>query len=442
MNKTVHDSFVPKGSINETEIDIQSRIWLHFYRNEIFHLKSLSIKKKLVNKACQILNLSRLGLSNVIRQKCELYSDSKKKEYYVSAVGFDRKRIRGAALHFLLKITKTTLSEIQPFLSHLGSGRLGRGIIRNPQFPPIEPLRTRLLATMLSDGHLTARGQLQYFESDPERIATVIEQVNQLGDVDYQIKPLRTKLMRINFPQIIGRLLRTWGMPTGDKTLQQIHLPNYLLQGPPFLKRAYFSEMIPEDGCFSIKKDGRQGVFEWSRSLVLYDPNKARRYGFNQKLTEKHLEFIRKFGQKRLRFGTRSVIELNWTKLKQLESSRELKISVIAQDLMSIIKMNPHTLLEDEIQIAQSLGIQLIEYFSKISLFEKTGRVSAVWSASTSGMENTIRLGLLAPPNCGRKSYAFTEWLLRQPKEHIQNAIGEMYLEAYGTNHKEKIRQP
>ena len=434
MNNNILDSLLSHSTSQHGNYNKETHSWLFFYGKEIFHFESLIPKKKLVNEACKILKTSRLGLSNIIRKVCKHYSESTEKRNYVSDIGFDRTTIRGNALEFLLKITKTRLSEIQPNISYIGSGRLGRGIIRNPQFPQIEPLRTKLLATMLNDGHLTERSQLGYFESDPERISTVLELVNLLGDVDYHIKPLWGKLIRINFPQILGRLLRTWGMPAGDKSLQQFHLPHYLLQGPKYVKCAYFSEMIPEDGCFCRKNPDSRGVFEWSRSLVLYDYHKARRYGFKQKLSKKHLDFIRKFGQKRLRFGSRSVIELNCTKLKQLESSRDLNISLIARNLLSIIKTNPHTLIEDEILLAQSLGIQLAKYFSKISLFEKTGRVSAVWSVSTSNREDTIRLGLLAPPNCDRKSKSFTEWLLRQPKEHIQNAIGEIYLETYGSN--------
>ncbi len=116
--------------------------------------------------------------------------------------------------------------------------------------------------------------------------------------------------------------------------------------------------------------------------------------------------------------------------LSTLECEVDWQESLVSEELKNIIISNSQPLLEDEIKVAGSLGIQLIKFVSKICLYEKTECVSVIWTASTSTRKDTIRFGLFAPPNCDRKSNTFTRWLLKQQKEVIQLAIGELISES------------
>jgi hypothetical protein len=215
-------------------------------------------------------------------------------------------------------------------------------------------------------------------------------------------------------------------MPVGDKAIQEVHIPNYILQGAFKIKTAYFSEMIPEDGCFSEKASNNRGVFEWSRNRVLFDKRKMSKYGLNQLITQEEVELIRVNGKKRVRFSNTFVTELSWKALEDLSRTNDCKVSRTARTLIRVIWDNPNSLIEDEIALAQSLGIRLTRNITKINLFEKTERVSVQWTVSTSRNKDTIRLGFIAPPNCLRKSTKFTNWLKRQPAERIQVSIRDI----------------
>jgi hypothetical protein len=258
----------------------------------------------------------------------------------------------------------------------------------------------------------------------------VRELIRTVGEVKYHLFPKSEKTMYIIFPVIIGRLLEQWGMPIGDKALQEVRIPSYIMMGPTHLKRIYFSEMIPEDGSFS-KKPRNEGLFEWSRSVVLFDFVKGEKYGFVQKLSFNEIEFIRKHGKETTLFGSESVIRLKWNYLKELVASNDIEIAATAGKIIQIVYENPPSILEDEIILAESLGINLSQWISKINFFQRTKRVSVQWSISTSNRKNTIRFGILAPPNSEEKNTAFESWLNNLPKKIVKDVITEIQKEGY-----------
>ena len=55
-------------------------------------------------------------------------------------------------------------------------------------------------------------------------------------------------------------------------------------------------------------------------------------------------------------------------------------------------------------------------YLQKVSLSEKTGRISSSWTISTSSQTDVARWGLFVPPNDKRKKTHLALWMKRHPE--------------------------
>lgn len=89
-----------------------------------------------------------------------------------------------------------------------------------------------------------------------------------------------------------------------------------------------------------------------------------------------------------------------------------------AKELQIIIFTNPPKLLEDEINLCKSLGIEITHRPVVINLFD-SGRVSVTWHATTASITDSIKWALQALPNDRRKrievekflTHTVTSWL-------------------------------
>ncbi|MFX1564927.1 MAG: hypothetical protein ACFFCH_02935 [Promethearchaeota archaeon] len=388
--------------------------WINFCADENFYFHSAKAKRMVIAEACQHLGIDgHVRLSRIISQ----ISDHPGKLSYnkpLSDLQYSRLHLKGETLHFLLDVTGQRLQDIRHNIFYVGRGNFEKGRIVSPTFQSFEVIRVRLFASMICDGHLDKNRLLSYCEKNDVRREIVLRHLGRFGSIDYR-RVEHNYNFYLYFPAIIGRFMEKWEFPIGDKALQDVSLPDYIMNGSLEVKRAYFQELIPEDGNFYIT-DGNRGRFQWNRTVVLSAGKKTEKYDFKSKISHEEIEFIKRHGQqKNLTFSQpdfpTSVIKSRWGALEQLANSKDSKITRLAKRLKSTIKKNPSTLLEDELRLCESLGVTINHYPVFITYFPQSERVSVSWQAQTASKEDAVLLGLLAPPNDVEKNIALKIWM-------------------------------
>ncbi|MHA2405958.1 MAG: hypothetical protein ACXACH_04320 [Candidatus Hermodarchaeia archaeon] len=391
---------------------MSSDSWLNIFAHEMFYFRSLHFKKLLIDMARQHLQMrSDRELGRLIGRITE-FKHRIPKVCAITDLLRNHPRMQGETIHFLLDATNQDLNEIREQISHVGKGSRKRGRVLNPKFPKIEPLRTQLLASMICDGHLNERRCLHYTEKNSDRLKIVKQFLTKLGDVEFSELVHSRGCTRINLPAIIGRLLEYWGMPVGDRTISNNGLPHTILKAENEIKRIYLQELIPEEGSFIT----RDSCFRWSRTIVLKAGVKAKKYSFKSKLSRKDVKLISTLGKAtQISFGTdevRKVIRLIWGDLKRLASSERKSLANDANELRKIVLANPPKLLEDEVELCNSLGIEIRYNPIVINVF-CTGRVSVTWQATTASIADGINWALQALPHDKRKRIEVKRFLAR-----------------------------
>jgi len=99
-----------------------------------------------------------------------------------------------------------------------------------------------------------------------------------------------------------------------------------------------------------------------------------------------------------------------------LKIDDELK-SDLVKSIESVISTNRCTLIDDEAGLAEKLGVRMRVYPECTTLYEKTGRVSIKWVATTQGIRNAIKLFMIAPPNDIRKNKIVQDWIATRARK-------------------------
>lgn len=392
--------------------------WLNLYHHEHFYFSEQQDKDKLIDTAHKHITLHNdQALSRLIGQITD-YSEKVYTTDTISDLRKNRIMMEGETLHFILDAIGVNEHNIRPLLSHIGTGNYGSGRLLNPKFPPIEPLRTQLYATMISDGHLTKDRHIDYVEKREGRLTQVRFLLSQFGDLEYKEYTTPSGVKRLSIPAVVGRVLEQWGFPIGDKTILNPELPSYIKFGSKDIKCKYLQEMIPEDGTFVVSKHSKTAKFIVSRSTALHAGLKAEEYGFKQLISEEDKNFLRKFGKLKICFrGTDhqfECYELPWSRLVEFTKSIDSRISKTARHVKFQIEQNPCKLLDGEIQLCRDLGINMRKSTLLIRYYPGSGRVTSEWRAETQKNKDALLWANIALPNDIQKRKKVIEWLETQ----------------------------
>ncbi len=399
--------------------------WLNTYKDELLYLKT-HIKEELIATAQRHLNVNKQQLGQLLDQLTE---HSRERTYKSRAIPYElyptkySQYLYGDTLHLLTDTTNTTFHTIKPHITRIG--RIANlehgGGVQNPKFPEgerIADLRARLIAIALSDCHINRNTHvLTYHEKNTDRIEYVRKLFRTLGDTDYKTEELTNQRKRLTITAIVGRLLEQWGVPRGDKHLNpNFRLPQTLRYGTPEAKRAYLAEVIPEDGFF-VERNG-QMKFGIKRAHVLDAGPKTDLYNFQSKIPPQYKIFIQHYGEKQFQTvrndQPRKRVVLTKRHLKKLKTEAgTTRDQQLAKELILIIRNNPCNLIEDEIDLIQSLEIKMRQIFKEIRIYE-TGRVSTIWEIYTENEDDTKRWATLALPSSGNKRETVNAWLTQQ----------------------------
>ena len=304
-------------------------------------------------------------------------------------------RILGEVLRFQMDATGLPTSYLEGRIGKI-AGANGQGGIRNPHFLSGRQsgiLRARLMATANSDFHIRTDGRAEYYEERMDRIDIFKRSLLMLGEM--RLTATRRKGgYRVNIPLPVGRCLRFWGIPGGDKTLLNYGLPSLMIEADLEDVRAYAEDLIPQDGCFESSNG-----FIWTRYVGIEPGTKGVVYGLQEVLTSNELNLL-------VACGTDDDYDrkvMSWGNLKRLRFSNDKDVAESARSLFKKIRGTPSNLLEDEARMIRRLGINIETAPRTIRYHRKTGKVSVGWIGRTKTPEDVLKWASLCPPNDVRK---------------------------------------
>ena len=101
---------------------------------------------------------------------------------------------------------------------------------------------------------------------------------------------------------------------------------------------------------------------------------------------------------------------MSFEKKTRLQSDANPAVSQAAKNIIKAVLETTNNLIEDEKRIAESLGIEISLSPSVVKYFERTGRVTVKWVATTMSKEDALRWAEICSPNDVRKRDAVRDW--------------------------------
>ena len=308
-----------------------------------------------------------------------------------NCINTEIRRVCGDYIHLINDISGKTLSELGDNITKLTKAS-GKGGIVNPKFPEgrrLEEALARLTAIAVSDCHLKPNGTLEYAESEMSRIKIVERDLQVFGDIMLNPKKRENENLYLSYlPTPLGVMLMYFGIPSGDRSVQNPGLYCEIMEFSPRAKCALIEDLVPQDGTISGKK------VQWTHTNVLDAANKAEIYGVKPKIGKREIDFIKSHGKKEKHSWV-----LNYGTLKELRYSKSDRIRNIARFLWKCVHDNPNRLILDQIEVVSSLGINYRPKPYTIRYHKRTGRVSVAWTAVPDELLESIKIMIIAPPN-------------------------------------------
>ncbi|TET07324.1 MAG: hypothetical protein E3J86_13555 [Candidatus Thorarchaeota archaeon] len=323
-----------------------------------------------------------------------------------------KSRVLGEIFHLQCDIIGVSPRYLEDKIERM-TGSNGRGGVIHPKLlkgTELEILRARLGAIINSDCWLGEDGRLFYSEANKERIKIVANLFQQFGDLAFKIEPNEfNKSYRMWIPKPIGNAFIYWGFTSGDKPIRNERLSSIIREASMESYVAYLEDLISEDGCFD-----QSNGFRWSRTNVLKLGTTDVKYKMESELSIDEIEFLVKFKHTR-RYSNEVYVPI--TRLENYAKHPDESESEIVEHILSVVEKNRSRLLDDEVSLANKLGIEIHVYPEYITLYNETGRISLKWVATTERKDDSIRWALIAPPNDPRKNMMVQEWLILIPDD-------------------------
>jgi len=392
---------------------------INAYSKERFYFRNSRNLDRFARRIFGQLDLDKSSAS--MNHLNELFSQLRDNGSKTKAIRSTQLSIRGYDLKLCLDILGLELNDIEREISKL-AGINGQGAINNPKFPDgetLSELRVRLGAIINSDCHIRKDGMITYYESSSERIDYVEILVKEFGDITLH-RGKREGRYEVCFPRSIGRAFLTWEFTAGDKPLQNNQLSIHIRNASLADVRAYFEELIPEDGYFTP-----HAGFSWSRSVVLDPGIKREKYQIASLVGLDEMNLVCDYGDDH--WKERQLIGISLTTLRELTESENEHIAVTANRLLKAIFANPSTLMSDEIKLLSRLNINAHPYPKDIVYSHRTGRLSINWTAYVFKNGDKMRWALLCPPRDIVKREKVVEWIRQNQdlsfkvKKQLQN---------------------
>ncbi|MDF1538163.1 MAG: hypothetical protein P1Q69_04600 [Candidatus Thorarchaeota archaeon] len=398
--------------------------YVHLLSDEMFYFTQ-DYKQALISETRKKLGVNgNYTLSKIIGHLAKPERVEVPKYRLLSELSPQTDYLFGHTLEMMLDILGLSFKEIEDNINHIGVS----GQILHPKLSSSETyldIFTRLYSIVISDGNIEsgAGTRIFYAEKDPNRRYTVSNLVQKLGGVG--ISESKSSLGEVNgliFTSVLGRMMHKLGIPRGDKMVQEPSLPSWIINGDTGTISAYLEELLPEEAWITFDYNkARIGI---GRSKALYAPNASETYGFTNLLSSEVLKVITR-NQYRVErsFGTGSeyvYYEATMKELRELSESGDDETTRIVRTALKIIESHPPTLLLQEREICQKIGIAMTQpKLRKITFSDATQRITAQWETLTRRLQDVVRWFEIAPPNDIVKYEKLSKWV-----EEYRNRIG------------------
>ena len=389
---------------------------LSVFGNQYFYFSRVQDLDRIYEEAASQLELDSMITSvHHIHQLSKQFTQIGRK-----LVTNDNTRISGASLHLLCDIAGISIDQLEGRIQKI-SGANGHGGIENPRFPvayELEVLKARLIGIAVSDCHIPKVGSLHLTEGSLDRINRVKKILDNFGST-YGTGSLAKRKgdYELYIASPLARALNHWGIPSGDRTILNYGLPDGFLLWSTEANCGYMQEMLAQEG--SVDKNG---VINWSRAHAFYDGKKGPSMGFESKISQDALKFLKHSQEMYKHRGIVTEQSISIGRLDSLKDKSDSHISSIATELSNTVGNYRNKLIDDEKEITRNLGINISLNPVRISYFEKSDRVSARWEARVIGYESKILSALIIRPNFDKKEKVLSEWLSKQNDADIQQS--------------------
>lgn len=396
------------------------------YGDLYYYFRDRESLERYLSDAGKSLGLEDKSLKEIEHHIHRLASQMVKEPTNDTCINPKINRIRGDYIDLINDISQKTLPDLEGAISKI-TGQNGHGGIENPRFPTGETLETvvtRFVATVLSDCTMEPNGVIKYAEPEMARIERVIENLSNLGEVKPSIVKIEDGNYHLtHFSFVFGKILMCRGIPTGDRTIQNPGLPSSIAEGSEKVKLAYVEDVTPQDWCVGER------VVIVHRTNALHAGSKTQNYGFISEIGQEEMNLIRKYGRKEEANATS--MALSWGKLEDLQNDSDASVVRIAENLERIAWKNSNRLMEDEASLVQSLGVNMEVNPSVIRIYPNTNRVTITWQARTIGIEETLKLGIIAPPNDVQKKEK-VRMMIQNHSDEMNGALDSLRKQSMG----------
>jgi hypothetical protein len=374
--------------------DLDSTGLENVYDSLYYYFRDKPTFDKYVEDAGESIGLQDRGQSEILKHLQELAPQMVVEETKDYCFNPRLQRIRGDYVNLINDMSGKTLSNLEGKISKI-TGYNGHGGIEKPLYPQGEKLNVaiaRIAAVVFSDGTIEPNGVIKYAEPNINRIERVVENVRKFGDINPSSKQIEGENHYItHLPFVIGKILMSREIPSGDRTIQNPRLSSSIREGTDEVKRAYIEDFTPQDACVGNK------TIIWRRVNALHAGDKTERWDFEPQVGLDETNLIKEYGRKAS--GNAESWALSWGKLSKLAEDPNDLIAHTADSLQQAIHNNPNRLMDDEAKIIREMGIDIEVKPSDVRYYPRTGRVSVVWQAYTTGTKEAIKLGIVTSPN-------------------------------------------
>lgn len=300
-------------------------------------------------------------------------------------------RIRGDHIKLFNKLLGISLSKLERTISKITKPS-GRGGIKNPRFPIGNTLFNSiagLVATALSDGHLKPNGTIEYAEPNLSRIKKVEQNLHNFGDIKLNPRFVtRDNHYFCYFSTPFGAILSYLGIQSGDKSINNPSIPDFITNGSTQQISAFFAGFVPQDGSVSLNE------VSITQSTSLHPGNKINNYSNAFQLENKLIQLVIKHGEDK----TNCKI-LSRKKLVKLMNIGKFPDSKLARELHRRVYQHPSKIVVQSVTMAKRIRVNMEAKPYAIRYFKKTGKVTVAWVVRTTQTYEMLKFAIVAPPN-------------------------------------------
>lgn len=296
----------------------------------------------------------------------------------------ERETITVCHLKDLLDFLEIPYKDIDQYIIGIGS-RSNPDSIKYPLLPFnfSTPEGAMLIAAALKDGCISKTSHyLRYANKDKENIERVEEAIKKVFG---HIEPYRTiegSLITITYHScVIERALEEAGVPSGRKTEQEYHVPQFIREGDEEVQKAYLYQTLMDEG-----------TWETSKYDEVYDVKYNQAISIDKKLAEDDRRFLEELDMKERVLPHRGKEEGYHIRYIYIDDELEMEMRRESRDLWRIIMESKPPNMEEEKEMFEKLFEVDVELKPSQIYYTEDGGYRVIWELKIYGKDQCRRV--------------------------------------------------